>query len=309
MENSFEIGSHVLGFTFLDIVGHGADGDVFLVHNEKDNKIYALKVEQNSSKLPVLEHEYNIMCEIKSPYFPKAQLFTNLDNIKFIVMEALGCSLRRVIGDFKLRAEHAYVIATEMLNSIKGLHNQHYVHNDIKPENFLLRNDVNNPLVLIDFGIAYTYRNPETENRYPQFKVRLAYGTLRYKSPNGHRKIRLCPRDDMYSWFYCVLELFGGILPWKGEKNPLIVLDKKISATSDSLCLGLPKNLKKIYEMIQKYDFDSDIDYDTIQNYLDNMKLSFKFMDKKKIWKGIIEANKNKATLIQTNGTEEADNF
>jgi serine/threonine protein kinase len=148
-----------------------------------------------------------------------------------------------------------------MLNCIRAFHTCGFVHRDIKPGNFLIRSSRKCPLALIDYGFSFPYIDPATR-RHVKFSTGLGFtGTVRYASLNAHRGLQLSRRDDMISWFYSVVELASGGLPWPGAAN----LDRtgiiKETLVIDVMCCALPVEFIDIYKYIMKIEFDARPDY------------------------------------------------
>ncbi|CAD5112894.1 DgyrCDS2102 [Dimorphilus gyrociliatus] len=156
----------------------------------------------------------------------------------YIIMELMGrnlTDLRRNEPDQKFGIYTISYLALETFKAIKTLHAIGFVHRDIKPSNFVLGKSRNREIFLVDFGLAYTfgrltkvlsgkrvlstypphfdYVNPERRNG-AGFR-----GTVRYASLRAHREEYLSYQDDLISWFYMLIEMSTGALPWRKVKK------------------------------------------------------------------------------------------
>ena len=74
-----------------------------------------------------------------------------------------------------------------MVSSIEFLHNNHFIHRDMKPDNFLVGiNKKQHLLYMIDFGLAKRFRDPKTGDHIPYRDNKSLTGTARYASVNTH---------------------------------------------------------------------------------------------------------------------------
>jgi casein kinase 1 len=102
-----------------------------------------------------------------------------------------------------------------MLHRIELLHESNYIHRDIKPGNFVLgRKQSKDTVHLIDFGLAKLYCDKTTKQHMSANMQHAFVGTTQYSSTNSHLELAPSRRDDLESWFYCVVEFLNGVLPW-----------------------------------------------------------------------------------------------
>ena len=74
-----------------------------------------------------------------------------------------------------------------MIQRIEFLHNNHFIHRDMKPDNFLVGVNKKQHLVyMIDYGLAKRYRDPKTGEHIPYRDNKSLTGTARYASVNTH---------------------------------------------------------------------------------------------------------------------------
>ena len=67
------------------------------------------------------------------------------------------------------------------------MHSRHFLHRDIKPDNFLIGIGKKQHYVyIIDFGLAKRFRDPKTGEHIPYRDGKNLTGTARYASVNTH---------------------------------------------------------------------------------------------------------------------------
>jgi serine/threonine protein kinase len=187
-----------------------------------------------------------------------------------MALELLGPSLaavRRVLPNKAFSLSAALRLGSQMLQAIQDLFNAGYVHRDIKPANFLIRPRTRSrPIALIDFGLARRYLNDEGTVVPPRQHVGFV-GTAKYTSVNAHEKKDLGMRDDLIAWFYSLLELMKGSLPWPSSKDRNIVYEAKKNANMRDFCKDLPGEIIQIYETLEKMSFDEKPNITVLQTY------------------------------------------
>ncbi|GMR51739.1 hypothetical protein PMAYCL1PPCAC_21934, partial [Pristionchus mayeri] len=97
---------------------------------------------------------------------------------------------------------------------VRELHSIGYISRDVKPSNFA-PNSQHKIIYIFDFGLARKHFDTQG-NVIPQRKEIGWRGTTRYASLEAHQEKDLGRRDDIESWFYLVIEVTTGSLPWKG---------------------------------------------------------------------------------------------
>ncbi|KAK5978084.1 Protein kinase domain-containing protein [Trichostrongylus colubriformis] len=68
-------------------------------------------------------------------------------------------------------------------------------------------------IFLIDYGVCRAYKDKSGNVKEPREQVRFR-GTTRYASLSAHNGEEQSPRDDLVSWFYMMVEMLSGFLPW-----------------------------------------------------------------------------------------------
>lgn len=155
------------------------------------------------------------------------------------------------------------------LQAIQELHSIGYISRDVKPGNFAIGLGANDRrLFLFDFGLARKYLD-SNKNIIPPRKgtffarvQKYCYwfldvgwrGTTRYGSLQAHLKQDLSRKDDVESWFYLLVELSKGSLPWRLKTDRALVQASKMSARTDTRTTFLEKCSKEYDEILTIVD-------------------------------------------------------
>lgn len=156
------------------------------------------------------------------------------------------------------------------MQRIEFVHSRHFLHRDIKPDNFLIGIGKKQHYVyVIDFGLAKRFRDPKTGEHIPYRDGKNLTGTARYASVNTHLGIEQSRRDDLESLGFVLMYFNKGSLPWQGlpartkkEKYEKI-RDKKLSTSIESLTKGYPEEFAIYLNYCRSLKFEEkpDIGY------------------------------------------------
>ena len=199
-----------------------------------------------------------------SNYFPKFVAKGKTSSARYLVMELLGPSvstMRRACEGRHYTMYSLLKISAEMVKCIEAFHSHGFVHRDIKPANFLIRANREHPICLIDFGLSKSYINHATGQHIPFSDEAGFTGTCRYASVHAHDNYELSRRDDMLSWFYSVIELAEGKVPWPGSKDRELTEEMKKRSRAADLCRGLPDEFIEIYRRLRALKFEETPPY------------------------------------------------
>ncbi|KAJ2955440.1 hypothetical protein NQZ79_g8553 [Umbelopsis isabellina] len=160
------------------------------------------------------------------------------------------------------------MLADQMIERLEFVHSNHFIHRDIKPDNFLMNTGKKGYQVnILDFGLAKKYRDPKSGLHIPYRENKSLTGTARYASINTHAGCEQSRRDDLISLGYVLLYLYRGSLPWQGLKATTKsqkydrIMEKKITTPIKVLCQGLPSEFSAYMTYVMALRFDDKPDY------------------------------------------------
>ncbi len=264
-------------YVILEKIGSGSFGEVFLAQH-KDGGFVAAKVEEKA-RLPRILNEYKIYRYLDSRGFkvglPKIYDFYQTPDYNIMFMQLLGPSLEDLFNKFgrKFKLPTILHLATQLVTLLEVLHTSHFIHRDIKPNNFLIGRENSDQLYIMDFGLSKKYIS---KNNHIEFRDgRSLIGTARYASINMHFGIEPTRRDDLESVGYMIIYFLKGSLPWQGLKrkkgvnNLEKIGDAKMCTSLESLCEGLDECFKEYIAYCRKLKFDEVPDYNYLKSLFD----------------------------------------
>lgn len=261
-------------------IGAGAFGEIYSGRNVVTSELVAIKIERVDSRRQVLKLEVAVLKRLQScPWVVSFLTCGRYNDYNYLVMELLGenlSELRRRQPNGRFSMLTSLKLAMQMISGIEAVHDLGYLHRDIKPSNFAMGYlpTKRNNLYLIDFGLARKYVTATGELRpeRPQIGFR---GTARYASINSHLCKDLSRRDDLWSFFYVLIELVVGFLPWRRIKDKDQVGEMKIECDNHSLVQDLPEEFTLMMDYLHSLTFDQRPDYAYILKLLQNMYTKF----------------------------------
>lgn len=268
----FDKGDKFGEYKIVKLLGQGGYGDIYLVEQDETQNLYAMKMESNNFQKSTLLNEYQIMVKLNdSDYFPHVYQWGTSTAHKYFIMETLGPSLsntRRQVEERHFSLATALRIGMYMLDCIKELHENGYVHRDVKPGNFLFKQDGKSPIVLIDFGLTKRYINQETNKMIHEVKKPGFFGTGKYSSLRAHQNRDQSRRDDLTSWVYSMVEMINGSLPWGKLESEKEMYKLKMRLPIKVLFKNVPLEFHKIWQHITNLSFDEAPNYIFIKSLL-----------------------------------------
>lgn len=247
-----QTGQYLGSYRLLNVVGNGRTCQVWEAMNDALNQRFALKVlppdyAKNKEQLALLRHEFAVGHDLKHANVIRTFEFETSRQLPFLALEYFGPSnLKQLILQGTDRI--AYLVPKVIQQAAEGLgyvHQQGWMHRDIKPNNFLV--DPNGNVKLIDFALAEQRHGFFGRLFHRQSKVQ---GTRSYMSPEQIRRECLDPRADIYSFGCMVQELVTGKPPFTGNSESEL-LNKHLKSQPPSL-EGLNRNVTTEFSQLVK---------------------------------------------------------
>uniref|UniRef100_A0A3B4ZKW2 non-specific serine/threonine protein kinase n=1 Tax=Stegastes partitus TaxID=144197 RepID=A0A3B4ZKW2_9TELE len=149
---------------------------------------------------------------------------------RFMAMDRLGTDLQKVCerNGGRLKKANVLQLGQRLVDVLEYIHDNEYVHADIKAANLMCGYRDPEQVYLADYGLSYRYCPDGVHKEYKENPKRCHDGTIEYTSLDAHKGLAPSRRSDLQILGFCLLHWLTGSLPWISVlKNPTQVQEAK----------------------------------------------------------------------------------
>ena len=257
----------------------------------------AVKMEPIDSESPNLCHEWKVYKSLGSAVGIPCMLWFGTEwSHKAMVMNILGPSLEDLftacnctfslktvlmLADQLVSDRPSHPSAYEHVLSISHIeyvHDHHYVHCDIKPNNILMgiHQDAHH-VNIIDFCLANKYCDESTLDYIPYQTYKNLTGTGQYMSINSHLGIEHMRCDDLELLAHVLIYFLHGSLPWQHLEGGSTkqwyhhIRQWKLNTPTIELCSGLCCEFQIFLDYMHGLSFDAEPNYEYMCSLFQNL--------------------------------------
>lgn len=208
-------------YEIIEKIGSGGMADVYKAKCHRLNRYVAIKIlkqEFSSDKnfITKFRAEAQSAAGLSHPNIVSVYDVGEENGLHYIVMELIeGITLKKFIEKKgRLAIKEAVGIAIQIAQGLEVAHNNHVIHQDIKPQNIMISRE--GKVKVADFGIAKAV----SADTYTQNAI----GSVHYLSPEQARGGYCDERSDIYSLGVTLYEMLSGSLPFAGDNTVSVAL-------------------------------------------------------------------------------------
>ena len=230
-------------YRMYHLIRAGAIYEIWAVRPMAENTPLAIKwlppgPKYSRANVSELRHEFAVGSSLDHRSCIKTYEFDTTNNGAYLLLELFKVPnlKQHIVAGHKKLQHRAQEILVPAAAGLAHLHEQGWIHRDVKPDNFLLSDD--NEVKLIDFNLA---RKPAgVLGRLFGMKSKIQ-GTHSYMAPEQIRGQRLDVRTDVYS-FGCMLHEFLSGKPPFTANTPNELLQRHLQSRPPDLTV-VDKNI------------------------------------------------------------------
>lgn len=214
-----EAGEELDGFEVTGLLHSGSMAHIYTVRYAQGAtdpgfpmvmKLPRMSAHDGPETIVGFETEHRLLPLLSGPHVPRFVAAGDLSTKPYLVIEQVIGRTGQAVLDAtpRLPIDDVVAIGAALARACHSLHKQNVVHQDLKPANFLLRE--NGSVVLLDFGLSHHADLPDLlaeETRKP-------IGTHAYMAPEQVLGIRGDSRSDLFAVGVMLYEMLTGELPF-----------------------------------------------------------------------------------------------
>jgi len=274
-----------MNYEFLEKLGEGKFGEVWRGQHKKTGEYVAIKQEFSDAPCKMLKHESIILHYLYMNGCNKIPLiywYGLHEDLPTLIMTHYDISLEQCPPAITLSKVSCYKIMCQMIRIIQSIHQNHIIHRDIKPQNFMMKGD---KLYVIDFGLASVFVDDKNCHHPAKPAISTILGTPKYVSVNIHDGLDPSRRDDLISVGYIYMYLACGLhLPWERipynaseseayEENHILHYKnqerkhRKSWTSMQEYCTIIGKELVEYMRILYSMEYADTPDYNTLAGF------------------------------------------
>lgn len=207
-------------FRLLEIVNRGQSCCLWRAYDDAKREFVGVKtlLESTAKKrdqIQLLDHEFKVASKLSHPNLIRIFHYAWYNKVPYIGMEWFPASNMKVWINrgYDSYCEHLQQIFIQMAKALAFLHEQGWVHQDIKPDNYLFDPESTH-VKMIDFALAQ--KKTAGIMRFIPLKGKIR-GTASYMSPEQIQRLPVKPSADIYSLGCTFYELLTTRLVFTGD--------------------------------------------------------------------------------------------
>lgn len=201
-------------YILIKQIGKGQFGTIYEGRNRKQQNV-AIKIEQETCPIKTLKQETTILHYLYQKgcrNVPFVYWFGLYEKQPTLIMPMYDCTLEQYVKNNCINKKIIQKLTIQMINILFHIHEHGVIHRDIKPQNFMLKDE---SIFLIDFGFATIYLDENNDHVVEKPKDSFIMGTPKFISIFIHCGNDPSRRDDVISVLYIYLYILFEKLPWE----------------------------------------------------------------------------------------------
>ena len=227
--NARLVGQTLLHYRFIQMLGQGGMGDVFLAEDTNLKRKVAVKVLPDSfssdpAKMARFEREAELLASLNHPNIAAVYGLEQAGEKRFLVMEYVeGETLAQKLAEGPVSFEDALDLCRQIAEGLEAAHEKGIVHRDLKPANVMITSG--NTAKILDFGLAKALSGEKQDIDAPQppapanmmTQPGIILGTVAYMSPEQAKGKPVDKRADIWAFGVVLYEMLTGRQPFISE--------------------------------------------------------------------------------------------